>query len=77
MANEGNRCQGSVRRVPEIFDEPKFYKDGAGAGDIRQGIEGDCWFLAAVAALTNIPGMVEKVCVHRNESEKLSESKAP
>ncbi|RVD84784.1 uncharacterized protein DFL_006508 [Arthrobotrys flagrans] len=56
-----------VKRVEDIFDEPSFFKDGVAPGDIRQGSTGDCWFLAAVATITNIPGLLEKVCVARDE----------
>ncbi|KAK6343165.1 hypothetical protein TWF718_008538 [Orbilia javanica] len=57
----------AVKRVEDIFDEPSFYKDGVAPGDIRQGSSGDCWFLAAVATITNIPGLLEKICVARDE----------
>ncbi|KAF3902873.1 Calpain-11 [Arthrobotrys entomopaga] len=57
----------SVRRVEDIFDSPSFYKDGVSPGDIRQGMTGDCWFLAAVATITNIPGLLEKICVAQDE----------
>ncbi|KAK6335716.1 hypothetical protein TWF730_003094 [Orbilia blumenaviensis] len=56
-----------VRRIEDIFDTPSFFKDGVAPGDIRQGSTGDCWFLAAVATITNIPGLIEKVCVARDE----------
>ena len=58
----------SVKRVGEIFDDPKFFIDGATASDIRQGNDGDCWFLAALCTLGNKPGLIEKVCIARNES---------
>ncbi|EPS38658.1 hypothetical protein H072_7623 [Dactylellina haptotyla CBS 200.50] len=57
----------AVRRVEDIFDNPVFYQDGVSPGDIRQGSTGDCWFLAAVATITNIPGLLEKICVARDE----------
>ncbi|PUU83747.1 hypothetical protein B9Z19DRAFT_1071564 [Tuber borchii] len=56
-----------IARVEEIYDKPEFFKDGVSAGDIRQGATGDCWFLAAVATITNVPGLVEKICVARDE----------
>lgn len=67
----GNRESGSPTtsaRVAEIYDEPVFFKDGATAGDVEQGASGDCWFLAAVATVSNVPGLLEKCCVARDET---------
>ena len=58
---------GSVKRVGDIFDNPKFYIGGATANDIRQGRDGDCWFMAALCTLGNKPGLIDKVCVARDE----------
>ncbi|KAF4635471.1 hypothetical protein G7Y89_g2614 [Cudoniella acicularis] len=58
---------GSVKRVGDIFDNPKFFVEGATANDIRQGRDGDCWFMAALCTLGNKPGLIEKVCVARDE----------
>jgi hypothetical protein len=53
-----------VRRVTQIFDEPKFFIDGAGADDVVQGANlGDCWFISALAAMCTSKGLVEKLCV--------------
>lgn len=58
----------SVKRVGDIFDNPSFYIQGATANDIRQGQDGDCWFMAALCTLGNKPGLIEKVCVARDET---------
>ncbi|CAG8953395.1 hypothetical protein HYFRA_00010143 [Hymenoscyphus fraxineus] len=65
---ETNFKPGSVKRVTDIFDNPQFYCDGATPGDIRQGRDGDCWLLAALSTLGNKSGMIEKLCVARDES---------
>ncbi|KAL8674572.1 MAG: hypothetical protein Q9168_001015 [Polycauliona sp. 1 TL-2023] len=57
----------SVKRVPDIFDNPIFFKEGATANDVRQGFNGDCWLLSALCAITNKKGLVDRVCVHRDE----------
>jgi hypothetical protein len=57
----------SVKRVKDIFDEPKFYIDGPTANDVRQGRDGDCWLLAALCTLSNKPSLIERVCVARDE----------
>lgn len=57
----------SIKRVVDIFDEPKFYIDGPTANDVRQGRDGDCWLLAALCTLSNKPSLIERVCVARDE----------
>lgn len=64
---------GSVKRVQQIFDKPEFFVDGATAGDVRQGVAGDCWFLSALSALCSMEAkelgnLVERICVKRNEA---------
>lgn len=71
-----------IARVPDLFENPVFFKDGAKAGDIEQGSDGgkfalgckfvdtngiDCWFLAAISTVTNVEGLLEKICVARDE----------
>ncbi|KAL8840737.1 MAG: hypothetical protein Q9170_001175 [Blastenia crenularia] len=58
----------SVKRIPDIFDEPIFFKEGASANDVRQGFNGDCWFLSALCAICNKKSLVDQVCVHRDET---------
>ncbi|GAM89994.1 hypothetical protein ANO11243_080340 [Dothideomycetidae sp. 11243] len=57
----------SAKRVTEIFKNPRFFVDGASAADVRQGKAGDCYFLAAVGALGEKSGLIDKICVHRDE----------
>lgn len=57
----------SVKRVPDIFKDPRFFEDDATANDVRQGFNGDCWFLAAVAAISNKKYLIDKICVARDE----------
>lgn len=57
----------AIRRVPQIFESPEFFNDGVGYGDIVQGQLGDCWFLSAIAAVATKPGLIEKLCVARDE----------
>lgn len=44
-----------------------FFEEGATASDVRQGFNGDCWFLSALCALCNKKDLVDKVCVARDE----------
>ncbi|ETS84658.1 hypothetical protein PFICI_02683 [Pestalotiopsis fici W106-1] len=57
----------SVKRVPDIFDNPQFYIDGPTASDVRQGRDGDCWLMAALCTLSNKPRLIERCCVARDE----------
>jgi hypothetical protein len=54
-----------VRRVTELFDNPHFFPVGgvASSSAIKQGGLGDCWFLSALATVSCIPGLIEKICV--------------
>lgn len=59
----------AVKRVSDIFDDPKFFgdQDRPNATDVRQGRGGDCWLMAALCVLSNKPGLIEKTCVIRDE----------
>ncbi|KAJ1562482.1 hypothetical protein HK096_009122 [Nowakowskiella sp. JEL0078] len=57
-----------VRRVHEIFENPKFFIDGCDAADVMQGSAGTCYFLAAVASLANMSNLIERICVARDET---------
>lgn len=58
---------GCVKRIEDIFDDPQFFEDGATTNDIKQGSIGDCWFLAAITALSGKPELIERLCVARDE----------
>lgn len=57
----------SVKRVEDVFERPSFFIEGATASDIRQGKEGDCWFMSALTTLSNKEGLIQRVCVARDE----------
>ncbi|KAF1984942.1 cysteine proteinase [Aulographum hederae CBS 113979] len=57
----------SVKRVEDVFEKPEFFIEGASATDVRQGKEGDCWFMAALCTLSNKEGLIKRVCVARDE----------
>ncbi|KAL2001045.1 hypothetical protein VTN02DRAFT_2304 [Thermoascus thermophilus] len=56
-----------VKRVTEIFENPQFFINGPTAGDVRQGRDGDCWLMAALCTMGNKSGLIERICVARNE----------
>lgn len=58
-----------VQRVTEIFDKPVFFPQGGAANStaIKQGSLGDCYFLSALATVSGLPGLMEKICVARDE----------
>ncbi|KAJ0116929.1 Calpain-9 [Diaporthe amygdali] len=57
----------SVHRVDFIFNKPQFTIDGFGTSDVQQGQLGDCWWVASAAALCNVDGHMDKICVARDE----------
>ncbi|ETI23527.1 hypothetical protein G647_05329 [Cladophialophora carrionii CBS 160.54] len=57
-----------AKRVTDIFDEPKFYVNGASYDDILQGSAGDCWFLAAISALGCNQEFIDRVCVIQDQA---------
>ncbi|KAF1976670.1 cysteine proteinase [Bimuria novae-zelandiae CBS 107.79] len=58
---------GSVHRIDWIFDNPSFTVDSFSSSDVKQGSNGDCWFIAALATLCSNPSLMEKVCVAADE----------
>ncbi|PYI24778.1 cysteine proteinase [Aspergillus violaceofuscus CBS 115571] len=58
---------GSVHRVDWIFENPQFTIDGYSNTDIKQGANGDCWWLAAVATICNRQDLMDRICVARDE----------
>ncbi|KAF2839451.1 cysteine proteinase, partial [Patellaria atrata CBS 101060] len=58
----------SVHRIDWIFDgQHKFTVDGFDTNDVRQGGNGDCWWISAVATLCSVKGVMERVCVVQDE----------
>ncbi|KAF2870660.1 hypothetical protein BDV95DRAFT_607806 [Massariosphaeria phaeospora] len=67
-AEESNSsAPGSIHRIDWIFEKPSFTVDGFSGVDVRQGANGDCWFIAAVASICSDPTLMDKICVERNE----------
>ena len=64
----------AVKRVHEIFEKPTFMENVNG-GEVKQGSLGDCWIMAGLTALANVPGGLERVCVAHNTS-KLDQSQS-
>ena len=51
----------------DIFVDPHFYIEGMTANDVRQGRDGDCWFISSICTLSNKEDLLERVCVVRDE----------
>ncbi|EDO48536.1 predicted protein [Nematostella vectensis] len=45
----------------EICSEPRFYVDGASRLDIKQGVLGNCWLLAAMSVLAQHKPLVDRI----------------
>ncbi|KAG0238146.1 hypothetical protein BGW42_007137 [Actinomortierella wolfii] len=61
-----SKVQG-VRRITELYPNAKFFQDGVSPDDVQQGDAGDCWILSSLANIANIPGLLEQLCVKRDE----------
>ena len=53
--------------LQDIFENPQFFQDDASASDVRQGRSGDCWFLAALCAISNKKHLIDTLCVAQDE----------
>lgn len=64
-----------ARRVGAIFEEPKFhFKRDVHVKDLRQGREGDCWFIASLVSLCveeRFSHLVERICPPQLRDEKV------
>ncbi|XP_078667907.1 calpain-2 catalytic subunit-like isoform X4 [Branchiostoma floridae x Branchiostoma belcheri] len=56
-----SRHQFQWMRPQDICDNPLFISEGVSRFDVVQGVVGDCWMLAATAALTTLPGLFKRV----------------
>lgn len=56
-----------VKRVTDLFDDPKFFSDGAGFDDIIQGSTGDCWLMSAFSVLSCSEHLIRRVCVIQDQ----------
>ena len=55
------------RRIRDIYpDHTLFGKNGVTPQDMRQGYIGNCWFMSAASALSEVPGRVEKIFLNEN-----------
>jgi hypothetical protein len=58
---------GSIHRLDWVFESPQFTVDGFSSSDIKQGGNGDCWWLAAVATIAHRKDLMKRICVERDE----------
>jgi calpain-15 len=46
-------------RASEIFDDPQIFVDGVNPNDIKQGMLGDCYYLACLSSMAEVHEHVE------------------
>lgn len=56
-----------IKRVEDIYEDPQFIINGDNPADIHQGYTGDCWFLAALIAVSAKRELIDRLCVARDE----------
>ena len=55
------------KRASDVFsDHTLFGSNGVTPQDMRQGAIGNCWFVSAASALSEVPGRVEKLFLNAN-----------
>ncbi|KAG8156468.1 hypothetical protein KVR01_013702 [Diaporthe batatas] len=62
LASPSANIPKAVKRVHEIFKKPTFMENIL-PGDIKQGNLGDCWLIASLTGLANVPGGIKRICV--------------
>lgn len=58
----------AVKRVHEIFEKPTFMENVL-PSDMKQGSLGDCWLVASLTGLANVPDGVKRMCVEYDTSK--------
>ncbi|KAJ4391702.1 hypothetical protein N0V93_005322 [Gnomoniopsis smithogilvyi] len=67
LVNPGANIPKAVKRVHEIFEKPTFMESVL-PGDIKQGNLGNCWFVASLTGLANVPDGLKRICVEYDTS---------
>ncbi|KAJ4424141.1 hypothetical protein N0V82_001189 [Gnomoniopsis sp. IMI 355080] len=62
LVNPAANIPKAVKRVHEIFEKPTFMENVL-PGDIKQGNLGNCWFVASLTGLANVPDGLKRICV--------------
>ena len=65
-----NSTQTAWIRARDLCSNPRFIIDGIQRGDLNQGNLGDCWFIAAIAAICEISEYRQKVIPDDQDFDK-------
>lgn len=68
LADPAANIPKAVKRVHEIFKKPTFMENIL-PGDIKQGNLGNCWLIASLTGLANVPDGIKRICVEYDTSE--------
>lgn len=69
LINPASCSPKAVKRVHEIFDEPRFLEDKISPSDVKQGSLGNCWLMASLTALANMENGIQRICVEWDTSQ--------
>ncbi|CAG8792011.1 20341_t:CDS:2, partial [Cetraspora pellucida] len=64
---QNKRVVVEIKRIPDFIQDPIFFINDAFPGELRQGALGDCWFIAALAAIEDFPRVIKSIAVARDE----------
>ncbi|CAG8730529.1 14155_t:CDS:2, partial [Cetraspora pellucida] len=56
-----------IIRISDFIRNPIFFINDDFPGELKQGGLGDCWFLAALAAIEDFPRVIKSIAVARDE----------
>lgn len=70
LGDPGANIPKAVKRVHEIFEKPTFMQSVL-PSDIKQGDLGDCWFVASLTGLANVPDGLKRICVEYDTSKSI------
>ncbi|KAL8732789.1 MAG: hypothetical protein Q9166_002571 [cf. Caloplaca sp. 2 TL-2023] len=61
-------------KARDIFDKPQFYIEGMTSSDVRQGREGDCWFMSATKNIGKLCRQAQMLYTLRNAKTQMRHS---
>ena len=58
------------KRPKEFMENPELYHNGIDPNDINQGALGNCWFMASIASVAEIPALIKRLFITKEYNEE-------